>query len=121
MTKDELYLRLIECAKGVLDENAEHPGAFVAGWVQTDRQNNGIVLSGDGGDIVILLAQTVDKIAIKSGQSYKRVLRDMRDILRFLSVTAATQSPARYFSASTALNFSTIRTTQTNKHGATGH
>lgn len=83
MTKNELHLRLIECAKGVLDENAEHPGAFVAGWVQIDHQNNGIVLSGDGGDIVILLAQMVDKIAIKSGQSYKRVLRDMRDILRF--------------------------------------
>ena len=83
MTKHELHLRLIECAKGVLDENAEHPGAFVAGSVNTDKQNNGVVLSGDGGDIVILLAQMVDKIAIKSGQPYKRVLRDMRDILRF--------------------------------------
>jgi len=82
MTKHELYLRLMECARGVLDENAEHPGAFVAGWVNTDAKNNGIVLSGDGGDIVILLAQMADKIAIKSGLSYKRVLRDMRDILR---------------------------------------
>lgn len=84
MTKHELYLRLMECARGVLDENAENPGAFVAGWVNMNDKNNGIVLSGDGGDIVILLAQMADKIAIKSGLSYKRVLHDMRDLLRII-------------------------------------
>lgn len=97
MTKHELYLRLMECARGVLDENAEHPGAFVAGWVNMNDKNNGIVLSGDGGDIVILLAQMADKIAIKSGQSYKRVLRDMRDILRFFERDRRKAKPGEVF------------------------
>ena len=82
---DELNLKLhlIEINKMCLDEEARK-GCFICGWHIKNTESSGVVLSGDGNEMVFAAADIIDKIAGQFEVPYTRVLKDVEKILKYV-------------------------------------